>query len=262
MNIDIGHENSTCIQLHGQDLGSGNPVLLVHGWPVGSTIWDKLVPPLLAAGRRVITFDRRGFRRSGRPSTGHDLDTLADDLARVIGKLALKDCVLAGHGMGCGEVLRLLGTYGSERVRSLVLVSPMPPVPTDAQSLWQALEQDRPAALEAFLARALGHEGQTLSAAGDRALWIDALDAAPLAQVACVQAWAAADLRDDLARIAVPCTVVHGSDDRIAPPACAARPLCEGIAGGVLLTVPDGPHALPWTHAPQVLEVLLSASGS
>lgn len=261
MKIDIGHENSTCIQLRGHDLGSGTPVLLVHGWPVRSSVWDKLVPPLLAAGRRVVTFDRRGFGRSGRPSTGHDLDTLADDLSRVMAKLALQDCVLVGHGLGCSEVLRLLGTYGSERVRRLVLVSPLPPVPTAAQALHDALVDDRPAALEAFLARALGRAAAPLTAAGDRALWIDALDASPLAQLACVQAWAGADLRDDLARIAVPGVVVHGSEDRIAPPASAAVPLCEALAGGVLHTVPGGPHALPWTHAPQVLQALLAASG-
>jgi len=59
--ITVGKENSTPIELYYEDHGSGSPVVLIHGWPLSGASWEKQTAALLAAGHRVITYDRRGF---------------------------------------------------------------------------------------------------------------------------------------------------------------------------------------------------------
>src|SRR5712672_3826057 len=125
--IGVGTENSGAIELHYEDHGTGTPVVLIHGYPLSGRAWDRQVPALLAAGHRVITYDRRGFGQSSQPATGYDYDTFAADLAVLLDHLDLRDAVLVGHSMGTGEVTRYLGTRGSARVARGVLVSPIPP---------------------------------------------------------------------------------------------------------------------------------------
>jgi len=82
---------------------------------------------LLAAGHRVITYDRRGFGASSQPGEGYDWDTFAADLNTLIGTLGLDHVTLVGHSMGTGEVTRYLGTYGLAKVDRAVLIGPIPP---------------------------------------------------------------------------------------------------------------------------------------
>ena len=125
--VKVGTENSADIELHYNDHGAGQPVVLIHGYPLSGRAWDRQVPALLAAGYRVITYDRRGFGQSSQPATGYDYDTFAADLAVLLEHLDLRDAVLVGHSMGTGEVTRYLGTYGSERVRRAAIISGIPP---------------------------------------------------------------------------------------------------------------------------------------
>src|SRR3982075_684279 len=113
--IKVGQENSTPIELYYEDHGSGPPVVLIHGWPLSGASWEKQTAALLAAGHRVITYDRRGFGRSSKPSVGYNYDTFAADLDVVLTKLELKKVDLVGFSMGTGEVARYLGKYGSAR---------------------------------------------------------------------------------------------------------------------------------------------------
>jgi non-heme chloroperoxidase len=85
------------------------------------------VPVLLDAGYRVITYDRRGFGNSSRPTSGYNYDTFAEDLHKPVTKLDLRDAALVGFSMGRGEVARFLGTYGSERVRKAAFLASIPP---------------------------------------------------------------------------------------------------------------------------------------
>src|SRR5689334_25007119 len=120
--IRVGQENSAPIELHYDDLGSGEPVVLIHGWPLDSRSWEPQIPVLLAAGYRVITYDRRGFGRSSRPATGYDFDTLAADLGTLLRELDLGDVTVVGFSLGTGEVARYIGRYGTDRLRSGVLI--------------------------------------------------------------------------------------------------------------------------------------------
>ena len=125
--VTVGGENSADIRIYYEDHGSGPPVVLVHGYALNGHSWEKQEAALLAAGHRVITYDRRGFGASSRPSTGYDFDTLAADLHLLLSRLNLREVVLAGFAMGTGEVARYLAVHGSERVRAVVLVAPLLP---------------------------------------------------------------------------------------------------------------------------------------
>src|SRR5215203_3767384 len=120
--INVGKENSAPIELYYEDHGAGAPVVLIHGWPLSGASWEKQTAALLAAGHRVIAYDRRGFGRSSRPATGYNYDTFAADLDAVLSKLDLKEVALVGFSMGSGEVTRYIGKYGTARVRKAVLI--------------------------------------------------------------------------------------------------------------------------------------------
>src|SRR5256712_2872290 len=127
--VTVGQENSTAIDIYYEDHGSGKPVILVHGWPLSGASWEKQATDLLNAGHRVITYDRRGFGQSSRPSTGYNYDAFAEDLHKLVTKLDLRDFALVGFSMGGGEVARYIGKYGSDRVRQAVFMAAGPPVP-------------------------------------------------------------------------------------------------------------------------------------
>ncbi|HLQ21633.1 MAG TPA: alpha/beta hydrolase, partial [Gemmatimonadales bacterium] len=125
--ITVGAENDAPIEIHYEDHGSGRPIVLIHGYPLDGNSWERQERELLAAGHRVISYDRRGFGRSSQPTVGYDYDTFAADLNALLDKLALDDVVLGGFSMGTGEVTRYLGKYGSGRVRKAALLGVIPP---------------------------------------------------------------------------------------------------------------------------------------
>ena len=161
--VTVGTENSGSIDLYYEDHGSGKPVVLIHGWPLSGRSWEKQVAALLEAGHRVVTYDRRGFGESSKPTFGYDYDTLAADLDALLTKLDLRDVALVGFSMGGGEVARYLGKYGSRRVRAAAFLGAIPPfllkTADNPQGLAgsvfdgikQGLAADRPAFLAGFL---------------------------------------------------------------------------------------------------------------
>src|SRR6202049_947836 len=125
--ITVGKENSGNIDIYHEDHGSGDPVVLIHGYPLSGASWEKQMPVLLAAGHRVITYDRRGFGKSSQPTTGYNYDTFAEDLQKVVTHLNLQNFALVGFSMGGGEVARYIGKYGSKGVSHAVFISSVPP---------------------------------------------------------------------------------------------------------------------------------------
>src|SRR5450432_3186100 len=125
--VSVGTENSTSIDLYYEDHGSGPVVVLLHGWPLDSRSWEPQLHPLLAAGYRVITYDRRGFGRSSRPTVGYDFDTLAADLDTLLRHLDVHDATLIGFSLGTGEQARYVGKYGTDRLKGLVIIESLAP---------------------------------------------------------------------------------------------------------------------------------------
>ena len=269
--VTVGQENSSDIEIYYEDHGVGQPVVLIHGYPLSGRAWDKQVPALLEAGYRVITYDRRGFGQSSQPVTGYDYDTFAADLSTLLEHLDLRDAVLAGHSMGTGEVTRYLGAYGSARVAKGVLVSPIPPYLQQAgdnpdgvpQSLFDgfaaAARADTPAWMKGFLDNFYNFDtlrGTLVSDQAFQASWNLAVSASATAAVACIGTWTT-DFRDDLPGIDVPVLVIHGDADQVLPLDKTASRLPALIKDAHLVVVQGGPHAIPWTHAAQVNTALL-----
>jgi non-heme chloroperoxidase len=270
--ITVGQENSGSIELHYEDQGGGRPVVLIHGWPLSGRSWEKQVPALLEAGHRVITYDRRGFGESSKPSVGYDYDTFAEDLHSLMTELDLRDATLVGFSMGGGEVARYIGTYGTERVSKAVFMAAVPPFllntpdnPTGVdgevfESIKKAIVADRPAFLSKFLADFYSVDalrGTRISDEVVRLSWNIAAGASPKATLDCVSAWVT-DFRSDLQRVNVPTLVIHGDDDRILPLAATGTPTQKAVKGSRLVVVKGGPHGLNWTHAEEVNRELVT----
>ena len=274
--VKVGDENSSSIKIYYEDHGAGAPVVLIHGYPLSGRAWDRQLPPLLDAGRRVITYDRRGFGKSSQPAGGYDYDTFAADLKTLLDELDLRDVTLVGHSMGTGEVTRYLGAYGSARVARGVLVSPIPPFlrQTDDNpeglpgSLFdgfvETAKSDTPAWMKGFLDNFYNADDYLGKLVSEEAFQVSlnlATSASALAAVACVPTWGT-DFRGDLPKIDVPMLVIQGDADRVLPfPKTGDR--LPGLIKDVKLTVIEGgPHAIAWTHADQVNKALLEFIGA
>ncbi|MBD2247866.1 alpha/beta hydrolase [Nostoc sp. FACHB-888] len=269
--VTVGKENSGNIDIYYEDFGAGQPIVLIHGFPLSGHSWEKQVAVLLDKGYRVITYDRRGFGNSSQPSLGYDYDTFADDLNTLIAKLDLHNTVLVGFSMGSGEVTRYLGKYGSERVSKAVLMAPVPPflLKTDDNpegvdrsvfdGIMKSIVEDRPAYLSAFFKDFYNVDvllGGRISEDAIQMSWNVAAGASAKGTLDCVPSWLT-DFRDDLPRIDVPTLIIHGDGDRILPFESTAKRLPQLIKGSRLVVIPGGPHAINWTHADQVNPVLL-----
>src|ERR1700686_238584 len=270
--ITVGEENSTPIELYYEDHGAGKPVVLIHGYPLSGASWEKQTAVLLAAGYRVITYDRRGFGQSSKPATGYDYDTFAADLQKLVTKLELKDFALVGFSMGGGEVARYLGNYGSKGVSKAVLISSVPPFllktpenpeGVDAsvfEGIQKAVTADRYAFFTDFMKNFYNTDvllGKRVSEQAVQASWNVAAGASATASLACVSTWYT-DFRKDLPRIDVPTLVIHGDADRILPIATSGLRTAKLIKGARLVVVKDGPHCITWTHADIVTPELVS----
>jgi non-heme chloroperoxidase len=226
---------------------------------------------LLAAGYRVINYDRRGFGLSSQPTIGYDYDTFAADLNALLEQLALDDVVLVGFSMGTGEVTRYLGNYGSARVRKAALVAAIPPfllktddnpegVPGDVfEGIKAAIVADRYAYFKDFFDNFYNVDvfgGSRISEQAWQASFNVAAGASPYASYACVDSWLT-DFRGDLPKIDVPTLVVHGTEDRILPYGATAQRLPALVADLRLVTVEGRPHNIAWTHPDEVNKPLL-----
>jgi non-heme chloroperoxidase len=274
--VTVGRENSAAIRIYYEDHGKGAPVVLVHGYLLDGHSWEKQEMALLAAGYRVITYDRRGFGASSRPSVGYNYDTLAADLAVLLDQLDLREVVLAGFCAGTGEVTRYLGTYGHGRVRAAVLLAPLPPFLPRAgdnpggvdrgvlSAFITRIGADRPAAAKTFLDLSYNIDllgGVRVSDQAWQNSFHVAIGASAVAVSGCAAAWLE-DFRGDLARITVPVLVVQGGQDRITPPAVTGNRLPGLLRGARHVVIPDGPHAIIWTHADEVNQALLGFIGA
>ncbi len=273
--ITVGQENSGSIELYYEDHGDGPPVVLIHGYPLDGRSWEKQEAALLAAGHRVIAYDRRGFGQSSQPSFGYDYDTFAADLDVVLRTLDLNEVTLVGFSMGTGEVTRYLGAYGCDRISRAVLLGPIPPfflqtddnpegVPQQVfDGFIQAAKADRPAFMTGFLENFYNYDaykGTLVSEDRFRASWNTAVSASAVAVVDCISAWLT-DFRKDVAAFEVPVLVMQGDQDRILPPANTGNRLPALITGLKHIVVEGGPHAIIWTHADQVNTALLEFIG-
>ena len=269
--VTVGKENSGNIELYYEDHGGGDTVVLIHGYPLSGASWEKQTAALLDAGFRVITYDRRGFGQSSKPTTGYNYDTFAEDLRKLVTQLELRDFALVGFSMGGGEVARYLGRYGSKGVSKAVFIASVPPfllkTPDNPKGLdssvfdgiQKAIAADRYAFFTEFFKNFYNTDlllGKRVSEQVVQSSWSVAAGASATASLACVPTWHE-DFRKDLSRIDVPTLVIHGDADRIVPFPASGQLTAKLVRGARLVWVKNGPHCIIWTHSDEVNAALL-----
>lgn len=271
--ITVGNENSTEIELYYEDHGSGQAVVLIHGYPLDGSSWEKQTAALLDAGYRVITYDRRGFGKSSQPTEGYDYDTFAADLKAVLDTLDVNDAVLVGFSMGTGEVARYISTYGSARVAKAVFLGSLEPfllktddnpdgVPQDVfDGLASAVTADRYAFFTDFFKNFYNTDTflgtDRLSQEALDASWNLASKSGAFASVAAQPTWLT-DFRADIPKIDVPALIVHGTADNILPIDVTGRRFKDALPSAEYLEIEGAPHGLLWTHGAEINEALLA----
>ena len=269
--LTVGTENSTPIELHYEDHGTGKPVVLIHGWPLSGRSWENQIPALIEAGHRVITYDRRGFGDSSQPWNGYDYDTFAADLNTLLTELDLHEVTLVGFSMGGGEVVRYIATFGTDRVAKAVLAAAVPPYlfksadnpdggldDATIASFQAGVTGDRLAFLDGFSTNFFTAGGDLKVSQAQREYARDiAAFASPKGTLDCINAFGRTDFRGDLDKVTVPTLVIHGDSDAIVPFEVSGKRSAELIKGAQLVLIKDGPHGINASHAAEFNKALI-----
>ncbi|MFF4943017.1 alpha/beta fold hydrolase [Streptomyces rubiginosohelvolus] len=276
--IAVGSENSTPVELYYEDQGAGQPVVLIHGYPLNGHSWERQTRDLLDAGYRVITYDRRGFGRSSKVGTGYDYDTFSADLNALLESLDLREVVLVGFSMGTGELARYVARYGHERVAKLAFLAALEPflvarddnpegVPQEVfDGIAAAAKGDRYAWYTQFFADFYNLDdtlGSRISQEAVTASWNVATSSAPVAAYAVVPSWIE-DFRADVQAVrdsGKPALILHGTADRILPIDATARRFRRELPEAQYVEIEGAPHGLLWTHAEEVNAALRAFLG-
>lgn len=272
--ITVGTENSTDIQLYYEDHGTGQAIVLVHGYPLDGHSWELQARELIGAGFRVITYDRRGFGASSKVGTGYDYDTFARDLDTLLRTLDLRDVILVGFSMGTGELARYVKNHGHERVAKLAFLASVEPYLVQAddnptgvpRSVFDGIMESARSNRYAWYGQfyddfyALDENlGSRITQHVVDASWAVAIASAPMAAYAVVPSWIE-DFRDDVRAVrgsGRPALIVHGTHDRILPIDSTGRPFHQAFPEARYVEIENAPHGMLWTHAAEVNAVLL-----
>jgi pimeloyl-ACP methyl ester carboxylesterase len=272
--IEAGTENGTPVELYYEDHGSGQPVVLIHGYPLDGHSWERQTGELLAAGHRVITYDRRGFGSSSKAGDGYDYDTFAADLNSLLETLDLNDVILVGFSMGTGELARYVRKYGHTRIAKLAFLASLEPFLVQREDNPQGVPQavfddiaqsartDRYAWFTTFYENFYNLDenlGTRVSQELVTANWNTATRSAPVAAHAVVPAWIE-DFRPDVTAVresGKPVLILHGTADRILPVDATGRRFRDAVPAAEYVEIEGAPHGLLWTHAEEVNRALL-----
>lgn len=260
--IDEFIETAPNVKLYVKDYGNGNPVILIHGWPLSNEMWEYQIENLVANNYRVITYDRRGFGKSSQPWHGYDYDTLTDDLKAIIDKLELTNITLVGYSMGGGEVVRYFSRHGGAHVSKVVLVSSI--IPYLAQSddnpdgrtkdkneaTQLAIKEDRIAFLDDFGKNffGVGFLNNPISAPLLEYYRMLASFASPHATTECAKSFSNADFRKEVLSVKVPTLIIHGNADKIVPIEISSEKAAQLISNSKFIIYDDAPHGLFYTE--------------
>ncbi len=271
--ITVGKENTTDVEIYYEDQGSGQPVVLIHGYPLNGHSWERQTRALLNQGYRVVTYDRRGFGQSSKVASGYDYDTFASDLHTLLEELDLTDVVLVGFSMGTGEIARYVSRYGHDRVAKFAFLASLEPflVQRDdnpdgvPQSVFDGIEDsaksDRYAWFTQFYQDFYNLDenlGTRVSQEVVTANWNVAVASAPPAAYAVVSSWIE-DFRGDVDAVRAahkPTLILHGTQDNILPIDATGRRFHAALPEATYVEVEGAPHGLLWTHADEVNDAL------
>jgi non-heme chloroperoxidase len=253
-------------EIYYTEQGSGQPVLLSHGWPLSSDAWQVELKLLADAGYRAIAHDRRGHGRSSKTYTGNDMDTYAKDLAELVEALDLQDLVVIGHSTGGGEVVRYAAQHGVGRVVKVVTAGAVPPImlksdanpegtPIEAlNGIREGVLTDRSQFYQDLSVAFFGanREGSSVSQGAKDDFWRQGMLVNLAAAYDCVKAFSETDFTEDLKALDVPILIAHGDDDQIVPIAAAAEKTIDLVKDGRLVVYPGAPHGIYGSYQQQL----------
>ncbi|WP_438962157.1 alpha/beta fold hydrolase [Nonlabens sp.] len=259
------------VSIYFEDQGKGQPVILIHGWPLSGAMWEYQVPVLVENGYRVITYDRRGFGKSSRPWNGYDYDSMAADLKDLIEQLELENVVLVGFSMGGGELAQYVDTYGTSKVDKLIFMSSIAPyllktddnphgAPDDVfKGMEEGIKNNRAGFLASFGPGFVNYEElkDRISQAQLNYNFQIAIDASPKGTLDCINAFGRTDLRNALKKIDVPTLFIHGDADQIVPMEPSSKQGHKIVSNSKLEIVKGAPHGLYVTHKHEINKLLL-----
>lgn len=265
-------ENTDNVSLYYEDYGKGQPIVLIHGWPLSHRMWDNQIGALVNAGFRVIAYDRRGFGQSSKPFDGYDYNTMTSDLNDVITKLNLKNVILCGFSMGGGEVARYIGKYGSDNINKAILIGAVTPFLQETsdnknavdvsvfEGMKAGISDDHPGFFKEFGKNFVNYDklNDRLSMAQVELNWIRAMQASLKATLDCVDAFGKTDFRDDLKSFDIPSLIIHGDDDAIVPFEVSGQKVHQMIEHAELSLIKNGPHGLSFTHPKELNKAILN----
>jgi non-heme chloroperoxidase len=255
-----------------KDLGTGQPIVFSHGWPLSADDWDGQMLYFGQRGYRVIAHDRRGHGRSTQTWDGNEMDTYADDLAALTEKLELRNAIHVGHSTGGGEVARYIGRHGSKRVAAAVLISAVPPLMLQTEKNPGGLPLSVFDGLRAELAKnrpqfyiditlpfySYNRPGAKISEGIRQHWWLQGMLGGMKAHYDCIKAFSETDFTEDLKKFDVPTLIMHGDDDQIVPIGAAGLMSAKIVKNAKLKVYPGFPHGMPTTHADQINADLLA----
>ena len=270
--ISVGRENTKDIEIYYKDWGTGQPVVFSHGWPLSADAWEDQMLFWHPHGYRCIAHDRRGHGRSSQPWNGNDMDTYADDLAKLVEALDLKDAIHVGHSTGGGEVARYIGRHGTRRVAKAVLIGAVPPLmlkteanpgglPMDVfDGIRAGVLADRSQFFKDLTMPFYGYNrpGAKVSEGVRDSFWLQGMMAGFKGAYDCIKAFSETDFTEDLKKIDVPTLIMHGDDDQIVPIGASACSSSKIVKGATLKVYPGLPHGMCTTHKEKVNEDLLA----
>jgi len=229
------------------DVGSGTPVVLIHGFPLCRRMWEPQVAALAAAGYRAITCDLRGFGESEATGSALSMDLLADDVAALLDHLAIERAVIGGMSMGGYVVLNLLDRHPRRLSAALFMVT-------------RAAADDEPGKMRRTALAGEVQEGRSevVTEAFEEILFAGDVPSTRPDLIAQVKAWMEAtapeglaggllamrdrrDYVDLLKTFDVPALVIGSEGDR-AVPLEHSRILSQGLPSARLCVIPRAGH--------------------